>query len=59
MLCESNPALIRTNSGLNSFNLLRANSKAFKYSSEFVPAGKGILQILLNLPFSFSEPVPG
>ena len=55
----SKPALIKTNSGLNSFNLFKANSKAFKYSSELVPAGNGILQILLNLPFYFSEPVPG
>ena len=58
-LCASNPALMRTNSGWNFFNLFKANSKAFKYSSEFVPAGNGILHILLNLPFSFSEPVPG
>ena len=43
----------------NSFNLFKAYSKAIKYSSEFVPAGSGILQILLYLPFSFSEPVPG
>ena len=33
----------KTNSGLNSLNLFKARSKALKYSSEFVPAGKGIL----------------
>ena len=49
--CPSNPALISTNSGLNSVNFFKANSKAIKYSSEFVPAGNGILQTLLNLPF--------
>ena len=50
---------ISINSGLNSLIFLRTNSYAFRYSSEVVPAGKGILKILLYLPFSFSAPVPG
>ena len=50
---------MKTNSGLNSLNFFKANSKAFKNSNESVPAGNGMLQILLNLPFSFSDPVPG
>ena len=47
------------NLGLNSLIFLRTNSYAFRYSSEVVPAGKGILKILLYLPLSFSVPVPG
>ena len=58
-LCASNPADKSINSGLNSLIFLRTNSYAFRYSSEVVPAGKGILKILLYLPFSFSVPVPG
>ena len=46
-------------SKLEKIGLKKANSKALKYSSELVPAGKGMLKILLNLPFSFSDPVPG
>ena len=41
------------------FNFFKTNSYAFRYSSEFVPAAKGIFKILLNLPFSFSVPDPG
>ena len=46
-------------SGLNSSNFFNTRSNTFKYSSELIPAGKGIFKILLNLPLSCSEPVPG
>ena len=55
----SKPAENNKNSGLNSLIFLKHFHMHLRYSSAVVPASSGIFKILLNLPFSFSEPDPG